>query len=139
MANNPYASLFERLLANSDGPPEDQLEGTGCWPWTGNLSNWNYGTYQARVNGRPRKQYAHRSVEQIMRDNAAQLAADLAEPDPWKLGPTVKSATLHPDDETIDHRCCYRRCISPDHWDVVTRAQNTAIMRARLTKTSETK
>ena len=76
-------------------------------------------------------------MEQIMRDNAAQLAADLAEPDPWKLGPTVKSDTLHPDDETIDHHCCYRRCINPDHWQVVTRAQNTAIMRARLTKASK--
>lgn len=126
-----YGSLYERLVANSE-KPDDQNE-NGCWVWTGNRHNSNYGTLQVRIPGRPNpsKVYAHRTMEQVMRDNAAQLAADMAEPDPWLLGPTVKAPPLHPDDETIDHLCYLRRCCNPDHWSPVSRARNTALMQER--------
>jgi hypothetical protein len=124
--------MFERLIANSDGPPEGQLE-TGCWPWTGRLHNSNYGVLSVRVPGRPSptKVFAHREMEQLIRDNAAQLEADMAESDPWLLGPTVKAPPLDPEDETIDHHCCWRRCVNFDHWTTVTRARNSALMQER--------
>ena len=35
-------------------------------------------------------------------------------------------------DDTIDHLCCFRRCINPDHWtEPVTRAENTSLMQQR--------
>lgn len=67
-----------------------------------------------------------------MRDAAAQAATDDAVPGPWwtGLGPPVGAPPLKWDD-TIDHECCFRRCINPDHWNVVTRAQNTRNMTVR--------
>jgi len=131
--SKPYGNLFLRLLANSSDPPADQPEGTGCWPWTGSTYR-GYGQFSQREPGRrsPASRLAHRGMEQLMRDAVAQAAADDAAPGPWHagLGPPVTAPPLGPDD-TVDHDCYFRRCINPDHWNVVTRAQNTSNMRRR--------
>lgn len=123
-----YESTYARLLANSDGPPEGQNE-NGCWPWTGQLKNSNYGTMSVRVPGvpSPRKVYAHRAMAQALRDQDAQLAADDALPGLLCAGP-VTAPPMHPDDETVEHLCCWRRCTNPDHQITLTRAENTRAM-----------
>jgi hypothetical protein len=137
-------SLYQRLVANSV-KPDDQTE-NGCWIWTGALNNSGYGRYPYRTTidtvdewGQPvrlkkvRHRLAHRVMEQLQRRNVAQLAADLAAEE-WLLGAAVELADMDPDTETIEHLCACRRCICPDHWIVVTRAENTALMRKRIGK-----
>ena len=46
-----YASMYERLVANSE-KPDDQNE-NGCWVWTGRRHNSNYGVLAVRIPGRP--------------------------------------------------------------------------------------
>lgn len=124
-----YQTRYERLLANSAEPETEN----GCWLWTSKLHNSNYGTLTHRVPGRstPKRVYAHREMERVLMQNVLQLAADLAEPDPFKLGPKIELPSLDPDRETIDHLCYWRRCVNPDHWEVVSRSENTSRMRTR--------
>ena len=125
-----YESMFERLIANSH-KPDDQNE-NGCWPWAGVLGTRNYGIVSVREPGRrtPRSVFAHRAMEQAFRNAEAQRKSDDAQP-LWGPLPTVTAPPLRPDDETIDHLCYLRRCVHPDHWNVETRARNTALMQSR--------
>jgi len=130
------SDLFTRLVRNSI-KPDDQNE-NGCWLWTGTLNNANYGRFPYRLtlpNGlkKVRHKSAHRSMEQEVRDQAAQLDADMAAED-WLLAAVTAADALDPDTETIEHLCVCRRCINPDHWIVVTRAENTALMQQRRKK-----
>jgi hypothetical protein len=74
-------------------------------------------------------------METEMRLSAARNAADDAAPlwGPLRDEVTVKES--HPDDETLDHGCWNRGCINPDHWSVVTRAENTQEMNDRRRST----
>lgn len=99
-----YESLYERLIANSE-IPEGQSETTGCWLWTGNTDRKGYGRLAMRVPGKPNPTgvRAHRAMEGCFHD----------EP-------------LHPDNETIEHLCTTTGCINPDHFGLMTRAENTS-------------
>lgn len=109
-----YLHLFERLVANSY-VPEDQNE-NGCWIWTGGTvpPKNEYGRLSVRVPGRktPKSVYAHRAMEIEVR----RFMEDKTE-----LGY----------DDTIDHRCLNTLCVNPDHWLVVTRAENTRLANER--------
>lgn len=104
-----YDSLFERLVANTV-IPDDQLESTGCWLWTGNVDSKGYGRLSVRRPGKasPVGVRAHRLMKEIM-----------------------EGRPLHPDDETVEHRCQVTSCINPDHTILLTRAENTADMQRR--------
>lgn len=42
-----YASLYERLIANSAEPES----ATGCWPWLARCDRWGYGLVNLRIDG----------------------------------------------------------------------------------------
>lgn len=91
-----YASLFERLVANTYEPANDQA----CWLWKGKLHYKGYGQLNARIDGKHTTLFAHRCMAEIMLER--------------KLEPN----------EEPDHLCLNRACINPDHLDPVTRKVN---------------
>lgn len=95
-----YASLFERLIANSE-PAPGQNE-NGCWMWTGKTDGkrWPYGTLNVRVSGQHRTLRAHRAMAKVFEG---------------ELGP----------EQTVDHLCGVYLCVNPDHFDIVTRVENS--------------
>ena len=105
-----YATIYERLVANTEIPAE-QSEATGCWVWTGTKDRAGYGRMAVRKAGRknPTGVRAHRAMMTSM------------------LG-----RELHPDDETVEHLCACTSCVNPDHLVLLTRAENTAAMRRRV-------
>jgi hypothetical protein len=68
---------------------------TGCWLWTGTLTWGGYG----QIGGRGTNFAAHRAM--------------------WehKRGPI-------PEGMVIDHLCLTRRCVNPDHLEIVTYSEN---------------
>ena len=68
---------------------------SGCWLWTGALSRIGYSSFRFRGT----TQLGHR-VSYILHRGEI------------------------PDDLEIDHLCCMRCCVNPEHLEVVTRAQN---------------
>jgi hypothetical protein len=125
-----YANLFSRLVANSS-KPDDQNE-DGCWQWSGMVDKDGYGRLSMRIKGKPHPtgMRAHRVMEQTLRDNTAQFAADDAVPGLF-LAPKIASVPMCPDEETLDHLCWCTGCTNPDHWVVATRAANAKEARSR--------
>ena len=67
----------------------------GCWLWTGGIQPKGYGTFRFRG-----KHYlAHRAAYEMF------------------VGPI-------PDGLEIDHTCCVRHCVNPDHLEPVTPSEN---------------
>lgn len=97
-----YETLYERLIANSK-TRDDQNE-NGCWEWTGRTDGkrWAYGRLNLRIEGKHTTRAPHRLMFEI-----------------------IEGRTLHPDDETVEHRCYNRLCINPDHLILLTRVENS--------------
>lgn len=73
------------------------VEPRGCWRWTGRVRPDGYGAWGNYL--------AHRRIYQL-----------LVEPlPPWSTDPTSLE---------LDHLCRNRRCVNPDHLEVVTRRVN---------------
>lgn len=96
-----YASLYERLIANSE-KAEDQNE-NGCWLWTGKTDKkpWPYGQLNVRVSGKHTTLRAHRAM----------------------FGEILRRPLLT--DETVDHLCGQWLCVNPDHLEIVSREENS--------------
>lgn len=107
-----YDSLFLRLIANSV-KPDDQNE-NGCWLWTGRTDGkrggGEYGRMNKRVDGKHKTVQPHREMEELLIGR--------------KLCPETET-------ETIDHLCKNTLCINPDHWQLVTRVDNSALSQQR--------
>lgn len=99
-----YASLFERLVANTHEPENDQA----CWVWSGSRHYKGYGTLNLRVDGKHTKVYAHRCMAEIMLERKLEM------------------------NEEPDHLCLNRACINPDHLDPVPRKVNNDRRVARI-------
>jgi len=83
-------------------------EGCGCWLWTGSVDSSGY----ASVKMRGVVTIVHRYTYERL------------------VGPIVLEGDPDP---TIDHlNCCSRRCVRPDHFQVVSRSENSR--RANETK-----
>ena len=97
-----YDSMYERLVANSE-KPDDQNE-CGCWLWTGTTDGkrWPYGKVNVRIDGRHVSLRAHRAMAEITEGRA-----------------------LHPDHETVEHLCGNPLCVNPDHFELIDRVDNS--------------
>jgi ABC-type iron transport system FetAB ATPase subunit len=91
-----YKSMEERLMFNSILDPA-----TGCWDWIGKVSYKGYGHVSVRTQNGPRNRMAHRVAFEELRGEKI------------------------PDNMTLDHKCRNKRCINPDHQEIVTRVENT--------------
>ncbi len=92
-----YASLFERLVANTEEPDAP----TGCWLWTGYKDRWGYGRFNVRTPEGARKRMAH--IEMYR-----QVVGEV------------------PEGLQLDHLCHNEHCINPDHLEPVTPKENCA-------------
>jgi hypothetical protein len=99
-----YDSLYERLIANSE-KPEDQNE-NGCWLWTAGQRK-GYGRLNVYVEGRTVTRAAHREMENQFRSE--------------RLPPSV----------TLDHLCGNTLCVNPDHWNEETNEENARLSQQR--------
>lgn len=136
MSQVRYANMFERLIANSR--PLEGQNANGCWEWTGRTDGrrWPYGVVTKRVAGKHTTTRAHREMEQQLRDSRVQLDLDDAQVGDWWATPlpTAAPAPLCPDTETIDHLCYCRLCIHPDHWEAISRVENSVRSQQRRSK-----
>lgn len=83
-------TLHDKLWRHIETEPN-----TGCWLWSGHITNAGYGTIE--LNGAPRR--AHRICYE------------------YYVGPIPESLTL-------DHLCRVRCCVNPKHLEPVTRGEN---------------
>lgn len=95
-----YGSMFERLVANSV-KPDDQNE-NGCWVWAGKTDKkrWPYGQVNKRIDGKHVTERAHREMENQFRE------------------------VLLTSDEEVDHLCMNPLCVNPDHFEIVSKVEN---------------
>jgi len=109
MARQKYATLFERLVANTK-IPDGQSEATGCWIWIGattlsRRSKNRYPRINVRRGGKHCCLRAHRVMCEIMLER-----------------PLTK-------EEEPDHLCHNTLCINPDHLDPVHHLVNKSRIR----------
>lgn len=103
MSTKRYASLYERLVANTRlAVPNDP---TSCWIWTGQVGSGGYPQVCVRKPEGPRNLQAHRLMLEEFHD------------------------IVFPFDEA-GHLCLNQLCINPLHLEVQTRACNMALQRA---------
>lgn len=72
----------------------------GCWLWEAATQNRGYGQFSVGTRLTQKQLLAHRVSYEL-------LVAPI------------------PDGLTIDHLCLVKRCVNPEHMEVVTRAENT--------------
>jgi hypothetical protein len=70
-----------------------------CWVWTAATAGQGYGKFTLSSDGKSTYPYAHRHSWELL------------------VGPI-------PDGMTLDHLCKNRKCVNPDHLEVVTQAVN---------------
>lgn len=96
-----YATLYERIVANTAEPTSEQ----GCWLWTGRHDGkrgGEYGRMNVRENGRHHTRQPHRVMAAL-----------------------VEGRELHPDEETVEHLCRVTLCCNPDHLVLLSRSENS--------------
>lgn len=119
-----YESMLHRLIANTEEPESS----TGCWPWAGRREPKGYGRVNARVDGKHTKLYAHREMHRQFEGEYIEIHLDDEDP----FGPIVLIPVAPmPYDVTIDHLCWNNPCCNPDHFEVVTRSENSIRKEAR--------
>lgn len=119
-----YESTLHRLIANTEEPQSS----TGCWPWAGRCEPKGYGRLNARIDGKHTKLYAHREMMHQVEGEFIEIHLDAEDP----FGPIILiPAARRGYDETLDHLCWGPSCCNPDHFEVVTRAENSSRKKAR--------
>lgn len=91
-----YASMYERLVANTHEPENGQ----GCWLWKGKLDRWGYARVSVHLPGvGTRNRMAHIEMYKLV------------------VGPV-------PEGLELDHLCHSEHCLNPDHLEPVTHKEN---------------
>lgn len=91
-----YASMADRIIANSVQSLNQSYDGTPCWEWTGHLNNSGYPTMGRRLTRGPRKGqrvtvYAHHESVKAFTNRRV----------------TIRTVVMH--------RCNNRACVNPAH------------------------
>lgn len=119
-----YESMLHRLIANTEEPESS----TGCWPWSRRREPKGYGRFNAYVDGKHTKLYAHREMHRQFEGEYIEIHLDDEDP----FGPIVLIPVAPmPYDVTIDHLCWNNPCCNPDHFEVVSRSENSIRKEAR--------
>lgn len=77
-----------------------------CWEWTGATNARGYGVFSPREGA---WEYAHRWAQEHL------------------VGPIPAALT-------VDHLCLNKRCVNPDHFEIVTRSENSKRANAHPTR-----
>lgn len=107
MPRSPYASTWDRLIASTTEPENDQA----CWPWRYRRDREGYGLFSLYVPGLRGNATLKAHIALYCCMHAEVRCADdlfLAYQEQVKSG-------LH-----LDHLCRHRACINPDHIEPVT-------------------
>jgi hypothetical protein len=106
MAKRKYASLEDRLIANSQINEQEAYGGTRCWDWIGTFGTGGrgepYPQMSLRENGKHTVKRVHRLALEVFRG----------------IKPTAE--------QHVDHLCVRRCCINPMHLEAVTVQENLA-------------
>jgi hypothetical protein len=95
-----YATIEDRLLANSKTAKVSKHVKTACRVWTGNVNNSGYARYTVRCGEHVTKVYAYRTA--------------------WELA----NGQPIPKGMEVDHKCVVTRCIKASHLELVTPEEN---------------
>jgi hypothetical protein len=104
-----YASLFERLVANTHEPENDQA----CWIWKGRTDGKSravrYGRLNVRINGKHTTLQPHRVMFELI--NGVKLTTE----------------------QEVDHWCQCSLCVNPDHLgsEAITKSDNVKLRWSR--------
>ncbi len=90
-----YASMYERLVANTAEPENAQA----CWLWTGKTDRSDYGRLNTCGEG-------SKTVTLMAHVAMAAIFFEI------------------PEGHQVDHLCRSRPCINPDHLEPVTASEN---------------
>lgn len=113
MAHRAYASLYERLVANTEEPANEQA----CWLWSAKRNSWWYGKFNLWVPGLQKRVtlFSHVAMYCYM-ESGARTADDL-----YLAYIEFKTSGLQ-----VDHLCSHPSCVFYDHLEAVTPRENTA-------------
>lgn len=103
------ADLVEKFwsLVNTEGPPSPRFPELGpCWIWTGTIAYNGYGQLSITYDWERITWAAHRFAYELIVD-------------------------VIPEGLELDHLCCVRNCVNPQHLEPVTHAENIARAHAR--------
>lgn len=111
MSTARYASMWERLIANTHEPENDRA----CWVWSGDADRYGYPRFTVRLPGEP-------YPVKLMAHIAAFVIAE------WQPG-TIEEFVLaylelRCSGLELDHTCDVEGCIYPDHLEPVTHKVN---------------
>ena len=87
------------------------IDPSGCWLWTGSVSNTGYGQLGKQADGKNIVRNVHRISYEI------------------NVGPIPQGLQL-------DHLCCNKLCVRPDHLEAVSARENSrrALVKPRCTR-----
>jgi hypothetical protein len=109
--------MYERLVRNTEEPPNDRA----CWAWRRRRDLEGYGQINVYVPGLLGNVTLKAHVLYWLLLNVD--PDDIGDADGAYLAyKTFTSSGLQ-----LDHSCCYRRCINPDHLTVVTPRENSRL------------
>lgn len=113
------ASFWDRV--DKDGPiPAGCPERGPCWPWLGRIDPRTGYADRISINGE--REYPHRIVYRAFIGPIPELPPD--DPD-FRLEIDHLCHSTHPTCRE-GTRCRHRRCVNPDHLELVTHGENTA-------------
>lgn len=118
MPRTPYAGLWERLVANTSEPENDQA----CWLWTGKRDRLWYGRLNVYVPGLQATVTVMAHVATYITHAAAPQNAD----EFWLAYLELQRSGLE-----VDHLCVNPQCVSVDHLEAVTPSENCQRRNAR--------
>jgi hypothetical protein len=110
MPRSPYASLWDRIMANIAEPENDQA----CWVWASQVDRWGYGRMNLYASGAYVKVMSHVAAWVLHRHAPATPAEFVQAYRAWVAGGLE-----------LDHLCVNPSCCNIDHLEPVTPQENS--------------